>query len=164
MTGSHIWKTIDGTNWEQVTTNGFGDDYIVTFEAFATFADALYVAGSRGASSATEGLGGAKIYRLIPTSNCFIATAAYGTDQTEDVLVLKKFRDKYLATNSLGRLLVQMYYSFSPPLARCIAKNEFLKTTTRVALKPFVYTVKYPLGVMLAFFIGGLVVIRKRIE
>ena len=62
LTGSHIWKTADGIKWEQVTTNGFGDDYIVIFEAFATFADSLYVSGSRGASSATEGLGGAKVF------------------------------------------------------------------------------------------------------
>jgi hypothetical protein len=64
LTGSHIWKTSDGTRWQQVTGNGFGDKRIVTFEAFAGFSGTLYVSGSRGASSSTESLGGAKIFRL----------------------------------------------------------------------------------------------------
>jgi len=162
LTGSHIWKTADGIKWEQVTTDGFGDDYIVIFEAFATFADSLYVSGSRGASSATEGLGGAKIFRMIPP-NCFIATAAHGNDQSEDVMVLRGFRNDYLLTNKIGKAFVNLYYTYSPPLARYIAQNEFLKTTTRIIIKPIVYTVKYPLYVMLGFIIGGFVLVLRRI-
>jgi len=66
LTGSHIWKTSDGISWNQVTGDGFGDDYVVGFEGFTTFANALYVSASKGASSSTEGLGGAKIFRLTP--------------------------------------------------------------------------------------------------
>jgi hypothetical protein len=65
LTGSHIWRTKDGINWQPVTLDGFGDDYVVGFEAFATFDGKLYVSGSKGASSSTEGLGGAEIFRLI---------------------------------------------------------------------------------------------------
>ncbi len=65
LTGSHIWRTKDGINWQQVTVDGFGDDYIIGFEAFTVFDEALYVSGSKGASSSTEGLGGAEIFRLI---------------------------------------------------------------------------------------------------
>ena len=65
LTGSHIWKTSDGISWQQVTGDGFGDVYVVGFEGFTTFANALYVSASKGASSSTEGLGGAKIFRLI---------------------------------------------------------------------------------------------------
>jgi hypothetical protein len=64
LTGSHIWKTSDGINWQQVTVDGFRDDYVVGFEAFTTFAGELYVSASKGASSSTEGLGGASILRL----------------------------------------------------------------------------------------------------
>ncbi len=163
LTGSHIWKTADGIKWEQVTTDGFGDDYIVTFEAFTTFAGNLYVSGSRGASSATEGLGGAKIFRLI-SSNCFIATAAYGNDQSEDVMVLRGFRNEYLLTNRIGKAFVNLYYTYSPPLARYISQNEFLKTTTRIIIKPVVYTVKYPLYVMMGLIIVGFVLVLRRIR
>jgi hypothetical protein len=65
LTGSHIWKSSDGISWQQVTVDGFGDVNVVGFEAFTTFADAFYVSASKGASSSVEGLGGAKLYRLI---------------------------------------------------------------------------------------------------
>ncbi len=65
LTGSHIWRTSDGINWQQVTVDGFGDDYIIGFEAFTVFDEALYVSGSKGASSSTEGLGGAEIFRQV---------------------------------------------------------------------------------------------------
>ena len=65
LTGSHIWRTKDGINWQQVTVDGFGDDYVVGFEAFTIFAGELHVSASKGASSSTEGLGGAEIYKLI---------------------------------------------------------------------------------------------------
>jgi hypothetical protein len=68
LTGSHIWKTADGMNWSKVTDNGFGDPHIINFEAFTNYSNALYVSGSRGASSSTEGLGGAKIFRLRKSS------------------------------------------------------------------------------------------------
>lgn len=65
LTGSQIWRTTDGTAWTQVTGNGFGDSHIVIFEAFTVFKDQLYVSGSKGASSTPEGLGGAKIFKMI---------------------------------------------------------------------------------------------------
>ncbi len=62
--GSQIWKTADVAEWTPITRDGFGDKTIINFEAFAVFAGKLYVAGSKGASSTPEGLGGAKIFRL----------------------------------------------------------------------------------------------------
>jgi hypothetical protein len=160
LTGSHVWKSSDGINWKPVTTNGFGDNYIISFEAFATFADSLYVSGSRGASSAAEGLGGAKIFRLLP-GKCFIASAAYGNDQADDVILLRKFRNHCLLTNGVGRTFVNLYYKVSPLLARYVAKHEVLKVTTKIALKPLVYSLKHPLSALLALIIGGLIIIRK---
>jgi len=64
--GSQIWKTSDLGTWTQVTDNGFGDKDTVIFEAFTEFQGQLYVSGSKGASSTPSGLGGAKIFRLVP--------------------------------------------------------------------------------------------------
>ncbi|UCG68276.1 MAG: hypothetical protein JSV09_10685 [Thermoplasmata archaeon] len=164
LTGSHIWKTSDGITWQQVTGDGFGDDYIVGFEGFTTFADALYVSGSKGASSSTEGLGGAKIFRLATTTEgCFINTASDGSYLADDVAALREFRDHGLLTNSVGRAFVKMYYRVSPPIANYIAKHKVLRTATRIAIIPIVYTVKYPLVGVLPFMIGGLFVLRRRI-
>ncbi len=65
LNGSDIWKTADGDTWQPVTTNGFGDDYITTFEAFTEFDDTIYVSGSKGANSVVGGLGGAKVFRMV---------------------------------------------------------------------------------------------------
>jgi len=160
LTGSHIWKSSNGIAWQQVTGDGFGDDYIVGFEGFTTFADTLYLSGSKGASSSTEGLGGAKIFRLVP-ENCFIATASYGSPLADDVTVLRRFRDDFLLKSSVGRVLVKVYYGFSPPLAEYISKHKIPRIATRIALSPIVYALKYPLVAMLVFIISGVVVAKR---
>ncbi len=66
LTGSQIWKTRDGRIWEQVTDDGFGDPHVLTFEACAVFKNMLYISASRASNTVGIGLGGAKIYRLVP--------------------------------------------------------------------------------------------------
>lgn len=65
LQGAGIWLSKDGTNWSKVTGNSFGDPDVVIFEAFANYGGALYVSGSKGASSTPSGLGGAKIFRRV---------------------------------------------------------------------------------------------------
>ena len=66
LKGSQIWKSPDGLTWTQVTNNGFGDTETIIFEAFTEFKGQLYVSGSKGSSATPSGLGGAKIYRMVP--------------------------------------------------------------------------------------------------
>ena len=73
---------------------------------------------------------------------CFIATAAYGSDMAQEVIVLKKFRDDYLLKTSVGKKFVRSYYQISPPIAAFIKDSEFLKNTVRVVLTPIVFTIK----------------------
>ncbi|MBI4824806.1 MAG: InlB B-repeat-containing protein [Nitrospirae bacterium] len=89
---------------------------------------------------------------------CFIATAAYGSYLDPEVMVLRKFRDNYLLTNYIGNAFVSFYYKNSPPIADYISRHEGLKVTTRIALTPVVYGVKYPKTALIFFvFIASVV-------
>jgi len=72
------------------------------------------------------------------SGGCFIATAAYGSLFTPQVRILRKFRDRFLLTNEMGKHLVELYYSCSPPIADLIAKHLSLQALVRVFLFPFV--------------------------
>lgn len=93
----------------------------------------------------------------IGTPGCFIATAAYGSALDPHVDALRRFRDRYLMTNSLGRNFVAFYYRYSPPLADYIAQRPWARTTARVVLTPLVFAVAYPmpaLGLTLLLLLG----------
>jgi len=70
---------------------------------------------------------------------CFIASACYGTPTTREVKVLCKFRDEYLLTNTLGRVLMKTYYTVSPPVAEFISHHSVLRKAVRMQLKPLVW-------------------------
>jgi hypothetical protein len=69
---------------------------------------------------------------------CFIATAAYGNYDHPGVQLLREFRDRYLLANSLGRIFVDMYYRYSPTLARFTAKHKPIGALVRCNLMPLI--------------------------
>jgi len=93
--------------------------------------DALYLSSSdtNNFEVTTSGGGG---------GGCFIATAAFGSPLTPELDTLRKFRDQYLLTSQLGKLLVSKYYQYSPPLADYIRERENLRKIIRIGLKPLV--------------------------
>jgi len=64
--------------------------------------------------------------------DCFIATAAYGTDTAEEINILREFRDVVLLPSSLGAEFVYLYYEISPPIAEVISQHDFLRTAVKV--------------------------------
>jgi hypothetical protein len=99
-------------------------------------------------------------------SGCFIATAVYGSYHDPQVLVLRRFRDDCLLSNAIGRTFVALYYKASPPIARLIQEDGFLRTVIRWMLTPVIYGVKYPnLSLVLLLSTTGLsVILLKRIK
>jgi hypothetical protein len=68
---------------------------------------------------------------MLAYFGCFVATAAYGTPNAEQIDVLREFRDAVLLKNTPGSLLVGLYYRLSPPVADFIAANEVARTLVR---------------------------------
>jgi hypothetical protein len=67
---------------------------------------------------------------------CFIATVAYGDYDHPSVQLLREFRDRFLLTNSFGRMFVGTYYLYGPALARFAAHREPIKVLARFTLTP----------------------------
>jgi hypothetical protein len=114
-------------------TNGITYYYSAfTYDSSENFSPAISADGvTPGASTGGGGGGG----------GCFIATAAYGTPVSNEVVRLCVFRDRYLMTNLPGKIFVKTYYKVSPPAAKFISGNEPLKRFVRAALNPLVFFV-----------------------
>jgi hypothetical protein len=54
------------------------------------------------------------------------------------VEMLRKFRNEFLLTNTLGKEFVRTYYKYSPPLADFIAEHEVLRAGVRWMLWPLI--------------------------
>lgn len=83
---------------------------------------------------------------------CFIATAAMGSDLHPHVQLLREFRDNILLQSKYKNTfqnLLEKYYVFSPPIARAMSKNRYLKSFLRYSLVyPIVYAIKISLPVI----------------
>ena len=75
-------------------------------------------------------------------SGCFIATAAYGTPFSEEIDVLRNWRDDFLEASYPGRLFIRTYYSLSPPVADNISESDGKRKIVRIALGPIVKVLK----------------------
>lgn len=73
---------------------------------------------------------------LSENSNCFIATAAYGSEMAPQVNIFRSFRDHYLLQTSWGKSFVRFYYEHSPEYANWIAQSETLRAGVRTLLWP----------------------------
>jgi len=69
--------------------------------------------------------------RMAESRACFIATAAYGSEDAPEVEQLRRFRDEHLLTNPVGTAFVRLYYAVSPPFARLIARKPRLRVAVR---------------------------------
>ncbi len=79
---------------------------------------------------------------MVAADGCFIATAVYGSYGADEVLILREFRDRKLASYSLGRFLIRFYYFASPPIAELIEVFPFAKKPTKYVLDKIVRYVK----------------------
>lgn len=103
---------------------------------------------------------------------CCILTAAYGSSMEPHVEILRKFRDRFLLSNSVGKAFVKLYYTYSPAAADFITKHVNLQAMIRLSLLPVVGVSRValklglvPTVVLMLFFSIGLirlVIVRKK--
>lgn len=91
-------------------------------------------------------------------SNCFIATAAFGSPMAKQVNILRQFRDRYLLTNAFGRRFVSWYYRNGPVAANFIKDKPLAKAAVRIALYPLIGFSFLLIAGYLPFMMGGLLV------
>ena len=101
-------------------------------------------------------------------SNCFIATAAFGSPLAPQVQLLREVRDTYLLPYGPGRVLVDWYYAVSPGVAGVISRSETLRAVVRFALMPLLgwatlalWSPAIGLGVPLLPIVGVWLVVRR---
>jgi hypothetical protein len=70
-----------------------------------------------------------------PSSNCFIATAAFGHQEVIEVTQFRELRDNVLVNSLGGRLMVTMYGLLSPPIAYLIKQSSWLRKLVRTLLR-----------------------------
>lgn len=69
---------------------------------------------------------------------CFIGAAAYGTQTHDHLDKLRWFRDVYLMPTTFGRMFVESYYEWSPPIANFVREHPIAQYLTVTALAPLV--------------------------
>lgn len=103
---------------------------------------------------------------LEPVSDCFVATAAFGSYLDPHVFALRQFRDNVLAHSQAGRWFITNYYHYSPSLASYISNHATVRVISRILLTPVVFAVQYPsyIPAALILILGAcvLLTIRKR--
>ena len=72
------------------------------------------------------------------SGGCFIATMVYGDYEHPQVLVLREFRDNFLAHYVLGRAFISFYYKYSPGWVKALEHNKMINKSIEKALNTFI--------------------------
>jgi len=137
ITGTNFSGATEASFGAGITVNSFNVDSSTQITANITI-DADATLDGRNVSVTTPGGTGMLADGFTVEGDCFVATASYGTPMAEEIQILREFRDEYLLTNPVGRVLVDLYYRVSPPMADFIAEHPSLKPIARAGLAPAV--------------------------
>ena len=82
--------------------------------------------------------------RLNPSDSgaCYIATMAYGDYNHPQVLILRHFRDLYLAQRNWGKWFIRTYYKYSPSFVEKLRNHTLTNKLIRKSLDGFILCIK----------------------
>lgn len=115
------------------TTDGTNHQYNI---AFMVRDAAGMVATGSGNCAIPGAVQTSQIQGFLAKSNCFIATAAYRSNNAGPVMMLRQFRDTILMKSAPGRVFVNWYYHWSPSAAEWLMKNSGFRYPVLIALIP----------------------------
>lgn len=69
---------------------------------------------------------------------CYVATAVYGSYDCPEVWVLRRWRDKQLASTTVGRQFIRLYYRVSPTVVSTVGNERWFTRAVRRPLDRFV--------------------------
>lgn len=73
---------------------------------------------------------------------CYIATMVYGSYEHPQVLILREFRDNFLASFLLGRLFIKFYYKYSPQWVAMLRDNDRINSIIKKCLNQAIKYIK----------------------
>ena len=79
-----------------------------------------------------------KVSQPSSNSGCYIATMVYGDYEHPQVLILREFRDNFLAHYLLGRVFIRFYYKYSPSWVEALEHNKMINKSIKKALNAFI--------------------------
>lgn len=125
--GEHGGELSNTTDEQTLDSSGEFDAEITDLETAVDY-EFRAVAQANGESDTGD------ILLFATDEGCFIATAACGTPDHEQVEQLRSFRDYRLKRTQLGRLFIQTYYALSPPVAVWIEQRHYRQVITRAMI------------------------------
>lgn len=73
---------------------------------------------------------------------CYVATMVYGSYEHPQVLILREFRDNFLASYLLGRLFIKFYYKYSPQWVAMLRDNDRINSIIKKCLNQVIKYIK----------------------
>ncbi|TCI77912.1 hypothetical protein EVJ20_08110 [Exiguobacterium sp. SH0S1] len=98
--------------------------------------------GNSSSSTNQQGTRNSNSSNSSNNSDCFVATAAFGTPLQDEIQVLRDWRDRSLRYTSGGRKFITGYYKFGPIVANFIRRYPVLKAPVRYMIKGIIYFIK----------------------
>jgi len=80
---------------------------------------------------------GKSLLQAPKSSKCFIASATYSSD-SDQVLVLRLFRDEFLARSAGGRAFIREYERSAQPIADLVRASTLAKAALKLMLAPVI--------------------------
>lgn len=85
---------------------------------------------------------GQSIGKTMEKSSCYIATMAYGSYEHPQVIVLRDYRDNVLSKYYFGRILIKLYYCYSPKIVAIAKDKDFVNKIVRALLNNLIRLIK----------------------